>query len=194
VDHGFVGDLRISLSHAERTVVVWNREGGRRDGIHQTFNVLGFEGMNSAGEWVLGLTDEVMEDEGQLTRWSIAIMAQPIVDPMVFPSNAVVPIPDAQPGGITTFVNVPSGTTGAVQIAVRIDHSHSGDLAIALHGAGRTWTLSDREEGDADGVLRVFELEDPPTGDLGGSWALQVSDLVEEDEGVLQSWSVIVHP
>ena len=79
VDHSYPGDLRISLEHEGVETVVWDRVGGRADGVWETFTLSQFAGKPAGGLWTLRLVDAAAQDVGRLQRWSL-IFAVPAPD------------------------------------------------------------------------------------------------------------------
>jgi len=73
VDHTYVGDLRISLTHDGTSVVVWKRAGGSQRGIDQTILLPEFAGKNITGEWTLTVADEASMDTGKVTSWALVV-------------------------------------------------------------------------------------------------------------------------
>lgn len=77
VTHSYVGDLQLVLAHGDTEVVLWDREGGQRADIHQSFGPTAFAGADAQGVWTLRAIDGAVEDVGTLDGWSITIAAKP---------------------------------------------------------------------------------------------------------------------
>jgi hypothetical protein len=71
VDHTYVGDLTITLTHGTKTVTVWKRAGGSQKGIDQTFALGDFANQDVKGTWTLKVVDGASMDDGQVTKWAI---------------------------------------------------------------------------------------------------------------------------
>ncbi|MBI5478668.1 MAG: proprotein convertase P-domain-containing protein [Deltaproteobacteria bacterium] len=75
VDHTYVGDLTITLTHSDKTVTVWKRAGGAQKGIDQTIALPDFAGQEIKGTWTLKVVDGASMDDGTVRTW--AILATP---------------------------------------------------------------------------------------------------------------------
>jgi aminopeptidase S len=98
---------------------------------------------------------------------------------------------------VTSTASVSGVTAGRVSIEVDLAHTYRGDLVVAVEHGGRTWTLHDREGGNADDLVQTFTLDavgNAFTGDPSGTWTLRVSDHAGADVGTLRSWAVVVAP
>ncbi len=73
IDHSYVGDLTITLEHGGSKVTVWDAEGGEARGIDQRFELKGFAGESSKGDWTLKVVDGAAQDDGSITAWSLTI-------------------------------------------------------------------------------------------------------------------------
>jgi subtilisin-like proprotein convertase family protein len=73
VEHSYVGDLKIELSHGSKSAVVWGNEGESQQNIEASFDLGGFDGVDASGAWTLKLVDNAAEDAGRLVRWSLTL-------------------------------------------------------------------------------------------------------------------------
>ncbi len=202
VTHTYVGDLLVTLSHGGTTATVHNRIGGGRDDIDKAYPIDAFNGIDAAGEWTLSVVDAAGQDVGTLNSWGLEVHVgdaplEPTPEPgapETYPGTGNLPIPDNTPAGITSEAGVPAGATGAVAVAVNITHTWRGDLKVAVVHGEQTWTLHENTGGSADNLVETYVLDPAPTGDVGGTWSLTVSDSANADTGTLDSWSVIVTP
>jgi len=71
VDHTYVGDLTITVTHGTTTVTVWKPAGGAQKGIEQTFALPDFANQDVKGTWTLKVVDGAGMDDGQVATWSI---------------------------------------------------------------------------------------------------------------------------
>jgi subtilisin-like proprotein convertase family protein len=73
ITHTYVGDLRVALTHGATTAVLWDRQGGGEDDIHQSFDVSDFDGQAAAGEWKLHVVDGAGRDVGTIDGWAVVV-------------------------------------------------------------------------------------------------------------------------
>jgi subtilisin-like proprotein convertase family protein len=107
-------------------------------------------------------------------------------------------IPDLDPAGVTSSVSVQdTGTIQSLQVHVDIEHTYIGDLIVRLVGPnGARVNLHLREGRSTDNLERTFHLDSTPAlsaflgSELGGRWALEVSDHARRDVGRLRRWSL----
>ena len=200
ITHSYRGDLQVVLQHGETERVIHNREGGSSDDLQTTITVPGFSG-DAQGEWRLIVRDLANLDTGALNGWKLILTGEGGgggggggTTSGRYPGEGGLAIPDNDATGIRSNATVPAGTTGsAVQVAVNLTHTYVGDLVLALEGPGGTsWTLQDQTGGSADDINTSFPLSPAPSGDLGGTWTLTVSDNAGADVGTLNSWSLVV--
>ncbi|RLB54436.1 MAG: hypothetical protein DRJ42_09075, partial [Deltaproteobacteria bacterium] len=202
ITHSYVGDLEISLSHGGVTRSVRSREGGSNNDIDASFDVVGFEGIDPAGEWTLHVSDHATRDVGKLVSWTLTVGTNdgtpeppPSTDETVFNGAGMMAIPDHDATGISSTADVSGVTDGGVAIRVDITHTYIGDLTVTVGHGGRTWTLHNETGGSTDNLVDEFSLDatgDAFEGDPSGTWTLKVVDGAEIDEGTLNGWAVIV--
>ncbi|MGA1488533.1 MAG: proprotein convertase P-domain-containing protein [Planctomycetota bacterium] len=178
------------------------------DGLScQPFSPLSlFDGESADGPWGITLQDDFLVPgdpaRGTLDAWSV-----------IFPAADA--IPDNLAGGIDAQIDFPPTNldgVGDLDIELDITHPATGDLLVSLSSpSGTTVTLHDQTAGvdilgryddatgnndgygnlvpDGPGTLADFD------GQLvGGSWTLNVQDLVPGTTGALNSWSMLVCP
>ena len=73
VTHTYVGDLRVTLTHAGRTAVLHDSSGGSTDDLHIRARISDFAGTPRAGDWTLSIVDNAAEDTGTLTSWAVGL-------------------------------------------------------------------------------------------------------------------------
>lgn len=77
IDHTYIGDLVIALTHADGTTVTLSeRQGGDLDNLIEEFTTADFAGKPAAGDWTLNVSDRAREDVGVLNFWSIDVQLQ----------------------------------------------------------------------------------------------------------------------
>lgn len=204
IEHGYVGDLRVSLVTPQgATAVMHDRNGGNQQDLVRAWSSVDNPGLAAlrgspvAGDWRLRVQDLAPADTGRLRGWSLTIT----------PNNSgQVELSEAP--GVTIRDNVPQGVTrqlacdeqgrvGDIAVDVDITHTYIGDLRVRLIApSGRTAVLHDRAGGDADNLIRGWNSANTPQlatligESVEGDWALVVSDHEARDEGKLNRWSV----
>jgi len=108
------------------------------------------------------------------------------------------PIPDAQPTGISSRISV--GATNAIAaltVTVDIEHTFIGDLRVTLASPGGTIVALHKQEGaGTDDLVRTYTSTELPdlakfVGEAAnGNWVLRVSDHVGQDTGQLRRWAL----
>ena len=107
-------------------------------------------------------------------------------------------IPDNDPAGVTTGINVkrPGLALQKVLVSVDITHTYRGDLVIQLIAPnGEIATLSDRAGGSADNFSAVdldVTSSFTPGSSASGPWKLFVRDLAIQDTGTINSFSLTI--
>jgi subtilisin-like proprotein convertase family protein len=204
--HPYVGDLEVELEHGNVRRMLHNREGGAADDIRRTFDVVGFEGVDPNGPWVLHVRDRARADVGRLNSWSLEVTAGGSSTPVAptpttearFAGMGGIAIPDNDTTGITSTASVTGAPTSgrAVAIEVNVTHTYVGDLSVSVTAPnGRSFTLHNRTGGSDQNLRQTFPLDatgNAFTGDPNGTWTLRVVDAARVDVGTLDGWAVIV--
>ena len=125
----------------------------------------------------------------------------------VIPENAVTEskvadliIPDHDPEGIQSLISVNrAGTLERIGVNVRISHTYRGDLNVRLEApSGKAVTLHSGQGGTLDNLhldldSGIFDpLKELVGESIEGEWTLHVSDLVKDDMGRLDVWSITI--
>ena len=122
---------------------------------------------------------------------SLRVRAAGTVD-VPFPStDTPIAIPDNNPTGITSVINVQQPIQiEEVQVELDITHTFIGDLVVTLTSpAGTTVTLHNRTGGGTDNIHQTYTLPVEFIGQAAqGDWTLHVADLAGIDVGTLDSW------
>ncbi len=74
VEHTWISDLTLVLTHGTGKATLHNREGDDADNIAKTYTVADFNGAAAAGDWTLKLVDHARQDVGALKSWSIELV------------------------------------------------------------------------------------------------------------------------
>ncbi len=126
---------------------------------------------------------------------SLRVRAFGTVD-LPFPStDTPISIPDNNPTGITSVINVQQPITiEEVAVDLNVTHTFIGDLVITLTSPGGTVvTLHDRAGGGADDIHRTFAVPTAFTGQqAAGAWTLAIQDVAAIDVGTLDDWTLHV--
>ena len=72
IDHTYVGDLTITLTHGAKQVVLFVGEGAG-NGLSTVFTTDAFSGMSPLGPWTLSVSDSANWDQGVLKAWALQI-------------------------------------------------------------------------------------------------------------------------
>ena len=101
-------------------------------------------------------------------------------------------IPDNDPAGITSVINVPDDITlFGTSASVDISHTYIGDLIVKLTSpSGSVATLHNQAGGSADDLVATFTSSVFDGEVATGDWTLSVEDTYAEDTGTLNNWSV----
>jgi len=120
---------------------------------------------------------------------------EPNPDENRYESNSPVEIPDNDPNGVTSVIEVSdSATIGSLEVELDVTHTYVGDLRIALTHDGVEEVLWDREGGGQDDIRATIQTESFRGQSTAGTWTLTVSDNANIDSGTLQSWALVVTP
>ena len=104
-----------------------------------------------------------------------------------------VPIPDDDPIGIDRTISFDTSciTVQSIQVRVEIVHPFRGDVEIRLTSpAGDTELLLASSDDSTPDIFSTFDAELAAGGSADGDWVLKVSDVVANDVGTLQFWSI----
>ncbi len=115
-----------------------------------------------------------------------------------FEADPNLAVPDNQPTGITSIINVPQdGKVAQIEVAVKIDHTYIGDLQVKLVSPeGDAVMLHDRNRArtvDLDATYSSREnqaLANLVGSKSKGNWTLSVVDLAKRDLGTLRHWGL----
>ncbi|MCH9687024.1 MAG: proprotein convertase P-domain-containing protein [Deltaproteobacteria bacterium] len=111
----------------------------------------------------------------------------------IFDSEEVVEIPDNDPVGVTSNIEVPSeGVVSRITVEFQIEHTYRGDLTVRLVHGDTIVTLHDRAGGGEDDLVKTLELTDFADQDRGGTWQLQVADNANLDTGRINGWTLLI--
>ncbi len=112
-----------------------------------------------------------------------------------FSNDTAIAIPDADPEGVTSRVEV-AGLASVpldIRVSLEVEHTWRGDLRVELTDPnGSTVVLHDQAGGSADDLVfdsaavNGFSMDDA----VNGTWTLTVSDHARWDTGRLLGWTL----
>jgi serine protease len=111
-----------------------------------------------------------------------------------FTNNTPISIPDNNPTGINSILNVPDSLNiFELSVAVNITHTFIGDLVVELRSpAGTVAVLHNRTGGSTDNLVATFRPADFNNQNTAGNWTLHVRDVASIDLGTLNTWTLTV--
>jgi immune inhibitor A len=205
ISHSYIGDLRVELiAPSGQAVTLHKQEGTNADNLRKTYSVSSHPaltdmvGLKASGSWTLRVSDRANADIGKLNSWSLAIeldKAEPVVRVETKPD---LKIPDNDAAGIASVLHIArSGVVRNIKVRVDIDHTYIGDLRVELvNPHGQRALLHNKTGGQQDDLKITYESSSkaalaPLVGKpVNGDWTLRVSDLIGNDFGKLNMWSL----
>ena len=111
-------------------------------------------------------------------------------------------IPDNNPAGVSSVLTLSGqGTVRHLRVSLKIKHTYIGDLRVELVSpTGRRVLLHGQVGGGQDDLSMSYETRPPSAlGSLVGQpvpgpWVLRVADVLRQDKGTLEWWSLEVTP
>lgn len=109
-------------------------------------------------------------------------------------SDTPLPIPDADPQGITSTIQLDApGVVNTLQVEVHIKHNYVGDLKVELICPdGQIVTLHDHIGGSSKNITQSYSIHECTGQPAAGAWKLHVLDDDYSISGNLEGWSLIV--
>ena len=109
----------------------------------------------------------------------------------VFTNNTDVSIPDNNPVGATSNINVTrTGASGNIRVSYDIIHTYIGDLKVEIFTpTGETAVLRNNTGGSANNISESKDLN-AGTIEASGTWKLKVTDSAGADVGFIDSWTI----
>ncbi|MCC6874511.1 MAG: proprotein convertase P-domain-containing protein [Sandaracinaceae bacterium] len=199
IEHTYVGDLRVELTHGGTTTTLIDRQGGSADNMQRTFDVADFNGADAAGDWVLRVVDTAAQDTGTLRSWRVDITrcttdCSGSAQTRTYSDTAGVSIPDDDTTGLARTIEVSdTGTIQELSVTVDITHPFPLDLTVRLaKEGGREFVVFTEDSMSTGGVQRTFRMTQFDGEQLAGRWRLTVVDGAARDVGTLNGWSLQV--
>ncbi|MCW3171830.1 S8 family serine peptidase [Shewanella subflava] len=144
------------------------------------------------GDYVITVTG----DDGATVKTksvSLTVYPQGLTD-FPYSNDDAIAIPDDDSAGISSTINVPDNVTVfGLTASVDISHTWIGDLVVTLTSpTGTESVLHNREGGNADNIVKSWDLS-VFNGEMAmGDWTLSVSDNVGADVGTLNNWGLTI--
>lgn len=209
IDHTYRGDLQLTLIAPNgSTVRLFGRTtpvGDARDDLTATFATSNVPALTQlqrtpvAGPWSLRVADLAARDIGVLKSWKLSLGLS--AHTTEFAISSGVRIPDNDRRGIDSDVDVVAGgALRGIEVSVDITHTYRGDLRITLtppNGGVVELKSVDRRAGD-DNLVQTYTPADSAglaqlvaqAININGRWRLNVSDVLAQDVGKLNSWGL----
>ena len=192
------------IAPSGQAVTLHKQEGTNADNLRKTYSVSSHPaltdmvGLKASGSWTLRVSDRANADIGKLNSWSLAIeldKAEPVVRVETKPD---LKIPDNDAAGIASVLHIArSGVVRNIKVHVDIDHTYIGDLRVELvNPQGQRALLHNKTGGQQDDLKITYESSSQATlaplvgKPVNGDWTLRVSDLIGNDFGKLNMWSL----
>jgi subtilisin-like proprotein convertase family protein len=114
--------------------------------------------------------------------------------PRTYENNSPAGIPDNDPNGVTSTIQVPdSGTIRDLSLTVDISHTYRGDLEVRLVGPGGTDVqIHEPDMSSTNDLRQTWDVTGFDGQAAAGTWTLQVIDHAAADTGTLNSWSLTI--
>jgi subtilisin-like proprotein convertase family protein len=204
ITHPYIGDLTVRLTSPRGTpAVLHERNGGSAKNIVKTFDLQTtaslsrFKGESASGNWTLEVADVAAADSGKLNKWTLYIDTG-LSQEIKAEEAPGITIPDNIAEGIERSLNITAnGTIKEIEIGIDITHTYISDLIVNLVSPmGSVISLHSRTGDSADNIIKTCNFINttnlvPLRGTpIQGSWKLRVSDVVGQDIGKLNKWSV----
>ncbi len=205
IEHTYIGDLHVELTSPTRQKAMLHDNSGRSskniNKIYRSTSLESLAGMVDTpinGEWILRVIDSVSNDTGTLKKWGLEITVNNNTSSIKEEKNPNSAIPDNNPTGVSSIVKISQGgVVRSAKVSIDITHTFRGDLRVELvHPTGEVLLLHNKEGGGDDDLKKTYESQTDNVLSrligkaVRGEWILRVSDLVGQDTGTLNSWSL----
>lgn len=147
------------------------------------------------GDYLVTVTGVDAEDPDVIKSVSanLNLLPQGLAD-FSYENATPVEIPDNNPTGIESVINVPSsGTVFGTAVGVNITHTWRGDLIVSLTSPeGTEHLLHNRTGGSEEDLVQSWSVATFNGETMQGDWTLTVSDNAGLDVGTLNSWDLTI--
>lgn len=205
IEHTYIGDLRVTLTTpGGKSILLHNRSGGNTDNLVASYRSEDLPALAAVlgdpvqGNWKLHVADLAPQDIGKLRLWALEFDLEQTSQTIHQEAVPGLSIPDANVNGVSSAVAVAqSGIAQGIKVSVDITHTWIGDLRVELVApSGQAAVLHDQSGNNADNIIRTYDSVTNPalralSGQaIRGAWTLRVKDLVAQDIGKLNRWSL----
>ena len=210
ISHTYVGDLIVTLiSPSGAQAIIHDKKGESEDDLKVTFDISSTPSLGNLigqpikGEWTLLVQDVSAIDKGTLNSWGLEIVAEGGMSKEINVEDAASQkIPDNNDAGITRSLNINApGKAKNVEVTVDITHTYIGDLRVTLQSPkGTSIVLHNKFGAGQDNIIKTYSAATVPdlaklAGEtISGTWSLKVADLLAQDVGKLNRWSLKIIP
>lgn len=210
ISHTYIGDLIVTLiSPSGAQAVIHNNKGDSQDDLKGTFDIsstpslANLLGQPVKGEWTLEVKDVSAIDKGTLNSWGLEIVGSRGMSNEINVEDAESQkIPDNDAVGITRVLKIDaSGKVKNLEVTVDITHTYIGDLVVVLQSPkGSRIVLHDNFGAGQDNIMKTYsaanvpDLEELKGESVSGNWSLKVADMIAQDVGKLNRWSLKIIP
>ena len=205
IQHSYIGDLKVSLTTPDgKIAILSDRQGASTKNLNQTYTsqdtpaLAALIGEQARGNWTLKVADVAEIDTGTLDHWSLDLNPSQVKEPVRGEATPGIAIPDKDSKGVSSIIVIPqSGKVQGLKVGVDITHTFIGDLKVELTSpAGNRVILWNQAGSGQDNLITTFDPVSTPAlatlvgQEMKGNWTLKVSDLVGQDVGKLNKWSL----
>ena len=119
----------------------------------------------------------------------------PPVEGTTYENTTPVAIPDNDPAGVDSTIEVPDSTTiASLTVEIDIAHTYTGDLKVVLSHGGAEQVLWDNAGGGGHDIHARVPGDGFRGMNAGGTWSLRVVDSAAVDTGSIERWALVVTP
>ncbi len=205
IQHSYIGDLKVSLTTpGGKVAIISDRRGSSTKNLNQTYTsqdtpaLAALIGEQAKGNWTLKIADMADIDTGTLDHWSLDLNPSRAKEPVKGEATPGQSIPDNNIQGVSSVIAISqSGKIQGLKVGVDITHTFIGDLKVELTSpAGNRIVLWNQTGSSQDNLITTFDPVSLPAlatlagQEMKGNWTLKVSDLVGQDVGKLNRWSL----
>ena len=120
---------------------------------------------------------------------------EPVTESLSFSNDEIVRIPDNDPAGATSTIEVDRvGTVESITINANIEHTYRGDVYLELRHGGVSINVFNGHEvstpWEDNIVIEAAEVNGFEGANLSGDWELFAVDTYGYDVGQITSWSI----
>jgi subtilisin-like proprotein convertase family protein len=197
------------ISPSGAQAIIHDKKGESEDDLKVTFDISSTPSLGNLigqpikGGWTLLVQDVSAIDKGTLNSWGLEIVAEGGMSKEINVEDAASQkIPDNNDAGITRSLNINApGKAKNVEVTVDITHTYIGDLRVTLQSPkGTSIVLHNKFGAGQDNIIKTYSAATVPdlaklAGEtISGTWSLKVADLLAQDVGKLNRWSLKIIP